>query len=105
MWAVGITVGPLLKALVVFHVQSHATLMTLEAALVPDFVQTPEALDRVDGFITSCALAGTHDGLFGDGQLFGWSVSSRPQVGLLFDCLDCKAVRLALALRLGPARL
>lgn len=35
--------------------------MALEAALVPDFVQTPEALDRIDGFITSSAFVRTHD--------------------------------------------
>ena len=57
---VSITVRPLLKTLVVFQAQGHVALVTLEAALVPELVQTPEALHRVDSFITSGALAGAH---------------------------------------------
>ena len=62
LWTVGITIGPLIETLVILHVQGHAALVTFEAALVPNFVETSEALDRVDGFITTGAFTGAHDG-------------------------------------------
>ena len=36
--------------------------MALEAALMPDLIQAPESLDRVNSFITSCTLARAHGG-------------------------------------------
>lgn len=35
--------------------------MALETTLVPNFVKTPEAFDRIDRLITSGALTGAHD--------------------------------------------
>lgn len=37
--------------------------MALKAALVPDFVQTIEPLDRVNGLLAPCALTRTHPDL------------------------------------------
>lgn len=54
--AVGVTIGPLLEALIVLHVQGHVAFVALEAAFVPEFIETPEALDRINCLFASSTL-------------------------------------------------